>query len=1379
MLRIFAILLLLVPLQLQAELYSSKINFQHVLDNRDVVLGVILSIHQDNDGFIWFGGENGLVRFDGYVLKALEYVEGDGAQAAKPLAMVADIFEDSKGNIWAASGNGLFRYDRKLERLMRLPDHANLAASPLSAAGVRRIDELANGKIAATSYGALYIVDPKTGDGKIYRTASGFSPGRINTVYHEQDNIVWVGTGSGLDRLDTNTDKITQFKPYAADPKSVPDNGVVSLVPAGGGSLWLGTDRGLILFNPDTQAYKRYAHEEQNPASFSGGDIWDLFLGADGQLWIATDGGGLNLLDPVSGKFVHFQYEAGRASSLNSSVVRTVMEDKNGDVWVGNYPGGVNFFDKSSAAIVSYINDPSDPLSLSYNSVMSVVEDRNGNVWVGTDAAGLNYFDQQSKTFIRYPHVKSDPNSISANAVLSMLLDSQNILWGGTWAGGIFQIDLNNGNHISRMENDPKRVEASRISHSSRLNNDKVWCIVEDRQGFIWIGTHEGGLSRYDRQTGEYTHYVATEEPTSIPSNQVWTVFEDSTNALWVGTTSGVGILNRDSGEFSNFPFEEGEPGSISNPSVLSIFEDSKNRIWLGTNAGLNLYHRDTNQFSVYGLNEGFFNDSIRSIIEDLQGRLWLGTNSGVIAFDPDSEKVKNYNRESGRLVGGFNYNAALMTQSGQAVFGGKKGFRIYDTQMMQDNLVPPPVVLTDFKLLSDSVKIGGADGILSRSVNFSDLLVLDYTDTVFEFEFAALNFRDQGKNRYAYMLEGFDQDWVNAGDQRRAKYTNLDAGTYTFRVKGSNNDGVWNETGKSIRIIQRPPPWQTWWAYTLYCVFALAIVLWFVQAQRKKRQAIEEQNRILERKVAERTAELSKKNKDIESMLANMHQGLFTIEGDGNIHPEYSRFLQNIFETSAIGGRNVIDLLFANTNLGSDLINQNQEAIAAIVGEDEMNFSFNSHLLVTEYESNFDDRMKNLSVDWNPIVVGDEVIKLMVTVRDITELKKMEAESKAQQRELDIISQLLNVPAKKYISFEKSAQAFLDENRQCIEANAGKNDDAIALLFRNMHTLKGNCRTFSFTHIGNVVHDVETAYSELKKSTDAVWKQQSLLDDIQRVEATVLEYGKVYREVLGRSGTTSDRASGMWLDASVIKNIQENIQTIQSQVPAVISMPAFTPIRQLFNTALTSPLDVVLADIVNSLPAIASELGKANPIVKFDGDPIRIKESANELLTSVFSHLLRNCVDHGIEMPEEREAAGKPAQGMIQIHTVLGDTLAIHVKDDGRGVNLDQLYKKGLTSGRWQDGDRPSAQAIAALIFESGVSTKDEVSEISGRGVGMDAVRQFMQDQGGDIRVELLAQKQSDSGCVAVEMVLELPAELYLVVAPEDAPVARDRAAG
>ncbi|BCD96502.1 hypothetical protein MARGE09_P0702 [Marinagarivorans cellulosilyticus] len=1353
--------------QISAQLYSSKISFQHILENKDVVLGVTLSLHQDIDGFIWMGGESALIRYDGYSFKSIgEINQDDPSGKPKSVGVVPHIFEDKHGVLWVASIRGPLWYDKEVELLRRLPDHTSLKDAPLSSVGARRIAELDDGRIAVSTFGGVYIVDRDTGAGLLLRTSDGLSPGRINSITAGQ-GYLWIGTASGLDRYNPENGHIKNFRPYAAAPDSEPDNGVSSILFSKKGDMWLGTDRGLIHFDPNTQRYKRYSHIDGDKNSFSGGDIWWLSESKDGHIWIATDGGGLNMFSPETETFVQFKNEPGRASSLNSSVVRTVIEDSNGDLWVGNYPSGVNFFDKSSAAISAYTPDAANPTSLSHISVMDIEEDANGNIWAGTDGGGLDYFDRTNKTFTHYKHSKENPNTIGAPAVLSLFLDSKNILWGGTWAGGAFQVELDNQNKITRLPHDAKRATTLPISHSKKLNNDKVWCIYEDKSGTIWICTHEGGLNRYNRETGDFTHYITTSEPGSLSSNQVWTVYEDSEGVFWVGTVGGLNWLERENGRFNAFMPELNNRKSISNPSVLSIFEDSKNRMWFGTNEGLNLFDRKTKSFTTYGKADGFFDDSIRSIIEDPNGQLWMGTNSGVVMFDPDSKRVKNYNRDSGKLIGGFNYTAALMTKNAEAIFGGKKGLRIYKTKEMSDNAFLPPVVFTNLKVNSEQVPIKPNNSLLDKSINITEELILNYKQSIFEIDFAALGFRDSGKNQYAYMLEGFDAGWVNAGTERRAKYTNLDAGTYVLKVKASNNDGAWNESGKELRIIQLPPPWETWWAYTLYAFIILGMITHFVNKQRQKRRLIEEQNRLLEAKVTERTKELAIKNNDIQAMLGNMRQGLFTVEANGNIHPEYSAYLEHIFSTKAIAGQCAIDLLFEGADIGTDALNQAKEALNATIGEDAINFSFNSHALPTDYTATRNGKIQHLSLDWDPILQGDIIAKLMVSVRDVTALKEAEAEASSQKRELDIISQVIKIPENKYLAFEQSTEEFIAENREKIKKCNEKDTETIALLFRNMHTIKGNCRTYDLKYCSDVAHNVETYYNQLKNNTEAQWDKNRLLRDLDSIEEAISEYHQVYHFILGRGNNSSH--DKIMVSASALHSMQRYISRTFKAFPSIKSSTDLQSANMLLNISLSSPLSEVINEIVKSLPSIAVLLEKSEPKVTFDDQNIRIRTEAHETINHVFAHILRNSLDHGIEPPAEREVLGKDPQGHIHIVSQRkNNEITITITDDGKGINTQALFKKGVQMKIWGEQDDISEQDIANLIFNSGTSTKETVSEISGRGVGMDAVKKFLESIGGNIRLNLLKDTATVKGYTPFELVITLAPSHYLEISYE-----------
>jgi len=506
-----------------------------------------------------------------------------------------------------------------------------------------------------------------------------------------------------------------------------------------------------------------------------------------------------------------------------------------------------------------------------------------------------------------------------------------------------------------------------------------------------------------------------------------------------------------------------------------------------------------------------------------------------------------------------------------------------------------------------------------------------------------------------------------------------------------------------------------------------------------RMREVIEEQNRNLEAKVEERTAELRQKNNDIANMMANMHQGLFTITAGGLIHPEYASYLEKIFETDRIADRNFSDLLFSNTTAGSDSVDQNITGVDAIVGEDEMMYDFNSHCLMSEMVIRMeDDREKILELDWDPIISEEgEVDKLMVTVRDVTELKALEAEAEGQKRELAIIGEILAVDAAKFSDFASTSEEFLAECRTLIEANDEKDLDVIANLFRCMHTVKGNARTYALSQITDVVHEVESTYDDLRKNEDVLWDKTQLLDELSGAEDIIGKYTYVFKEKLGRDG---EAESGISLDPQRVSNWLENIKeltqtSLDANVKGVVS--------EAYNMLMSmeaQPLDEVISDVMTSANSLAEQLGKGKPNIEIDNAGIFIKSEAYSTLNNIFMHVFRNAMDHGIEGIDERKEKGKLESGTISLNTTKDDGGAnLAVRDDGRGIAISRIYKMAIEKGIYDESDpKPSATEIANLIFSSGFSTADEVTDVSGRGVGMDAVKGFLEKEGGSINVIL-----------------------------------------
>ncbi|MES2822542.1 MAG: two-component regulator propeller domain-containing protein [Pseudomonadota bacterium] len=1339
-----------------------QISFQNILENKDIAMGEGGALFQDSAGFMWLGGSNALIRYDGYEFRQI-YVSAnsDKPNEKESVKFVQHIFEDSSHKIWVATRTGVLQFDSNKEKLIRINNDDSQEVK-ISTSDFLRFVELPSGEILACSISGLFVIDPKSLKYTLILADKAkpnwLKSNRVNTAY-VAGNDIWLGTDEGLEKVDWKSKTFTLYKLDPEKPDSIPDNRVADIISDKEGKFWLATSNGVVHFDPQTRQAKRYIHDAADRYSLGNNDVWKLLLDSQGALWVASDGGGVSVFDKEKNRFINHQYEAGRAGSINSNQVRTVFEDKSGDIWVGNYPVGINFFDRSSASIISYARDISNPNSLSHNAVLSIQEDKENNLWVGTDGGGLNFFNRETGTFTSFQHDPNDPSTINGNAVLTTYIDSAGLIWVGVWGGGFASFDPVE-KKFTRYPFDRQRKNTARESTSMRLNSAPVWSVREDKNGELWLATHTGGISKYNRETKIFTHYPHIDgDPESLSSDVAWNTFEDSKGNFWVGTSSGLNLMNREKGSFTVFITDPEDPSSLSNPSAISIFEDSKKRLWIGTDAGLNLYNYDTKNFTAFTKKHGFIDDTIRNILEDADGNLWLSTNNGFASFDPETKKIKTYNRISGRLVGSFATHAGIVTSRGEISFGGVNGLRIFKPRELTENKMIPPVVLTDFKIFSDSVAVDGSDGILKQAINHTDSLELDYTKSMFVFGFSALNFRDTAKNKYSYKLEGFDKDWLDAGNQRVAKYTNLNAGKYVFKVKGSNNDGVWNEVGKSVTIIQLPPPWKTWWAYTFYGLVVLGILALFIRHQRRKRQLIEEQNRILEVKVTERTAEVREKSKDIQAMLSNMPQGLFTVQDQGKIHPEYSHHLESIFETRNIAGRNANEFLFEGANIGSDALDSAQAAMFAIIGEDEMNFDFNKPLLISEYDIEIGNKKKHLSLDWNPIIADDLVNKLMVSVRDVTQLRQMESAAREQKRQLEIISQLLNLSAEKYLGFEESATRYIQVCRDVVEATAQRDEKVVALLFRNMHTIKGNSRTLGFNYLSNAAHEVESTYSALKVATEAPWEPLKLIEDLECMEKALAEYAHVYRAVLGRGTTSgSERHDGFWMNNTIMDKIQTYVDTKE-----------IAKLKIYISRINANSIEQNLVDVIASLSSIASQLDKKTPVVTIEPNNIRIKLKAQELMKDVFSHILRNCVDHGLESTEERILIEKNEHGAIYIRPeIIQGALHLSVQDDGRGLNIIGLFKKGVQIGRWKANDKPDVLEIAQIMFHSGVTTKEAVTDISGRGVGLDAVKQFLAERGGKVSLKLHSEQAIIEGHIPFELIVTLPADLFFEASEE-----------
>ncbi|TGN93612.1 ATP-binding protein [Burkholderia sp. USMB20] len=517
--------------------------------------------------------------------------------------------------------------------------------------------------------------------------------------------------------------------------------------------------------------------------------------------------------------------------------------------------------------------------------------------------------------------------------------------------------------------------------------------------------------------------------------------------------------------------------------------------------------------------------------------------------------------------------------------------------------------------------------------------------------------------------------------------------------------------------------------------------------------------------KIQENAAQLKQKTADIQAMLQNMQQGILTVVEGGVVHAEYSAYLETIFETNDIAGRDLMALVFDDSGIGSDARSQVDAAVHACLGEDSMNFAFNEHLLVNEVAKRMPDgREKWLDLSWSAITdETDTVARLMLCVRDVTEIRELTAQAGEQQRRLEMIGEILSISQDKFHDFVHSAKGFLSESERMIRQHERADHSIVAALFRNMHTIKGNARTYSLQHLTNIVHEAEQAYESLRRADGGPeWNRDALMDDLARVREAVDRYATINAVTLGRHGEAAQHGGADYLMVERA-HISESLRMLDGADPANAGdwHAARDSVRRLLSQFGTQGIGDALGGVIESLPSLAAELGKAAPVVHIDSNGHRVRSEIGATLANAFMHLLRNAIDHGIETSDERRAAGKAPAGKIDIAVdVDGDALRFVLADDGRGLALDRI--RGIARERgWIDAGNEAGltdEAVAELIFRPGFSTARAVTEVSGRGVGMDAVRNFLKRDGGDIALRFTDDRVGAS-YRTFETIVSLPA--------------------
>lgn len=799
---------------LKSHAQTSDYVFSHLDFTNGLINNHITSIYKDSRGYMWFGTVAGLDRYDGYQFRHFRHDQRDTTTIVDNYA--EQIFEGPGRRLWVEIRAGRFNifdfekdcFDRDFTTYL---NHLSLPATRLLT-----ITKGTNDYWFIYQDSGVYHYLP---DGNIVPVPHTRAP--IITARADGDGNCWIVYRSGiLEKIDGHTSRsVLKTNSFQNSVGEVPSS--CGLYIDRQNDLWLyanGGFKGAWYYCPPTGELRHLSQE--SPGVLLNSNLIDNVLQDEkGLIWLATDHGGINIVDKRNFSVRYIRHVEDDPRGIADNSLSTLYSDSAGTIWVGTYKNGVSYYHQNRMQFPQYRHDPQNPNSLSFDDVNGFAEDSAGTIWIGGNGGGLMAFDRRHSRFRQYLHNPNDPSSLGNNIIVGLLAGRGNRLWIATYFGGL---DCFDGRTFSHFRHDPK--------NPASLADDRVMCVYEDSEGQLWVGTLAGGMDRLDRKKRQFIHYNMS-IPGTISNNYVSSITEDDQNNLWVATGYGIDILQKKTGRFVHLSSDN----QLSSDNVTTLLQDSQHHLWAGTREGLDLYDPAGNRFQSFRVEDGLPDNTIRSIHEDRQHHLWVTTANGIsrIILSRNAGKYdircKNYHEQDGLQGREFNERAGLTTRDGSILIGGPNGFNLFNPDNLIDTRNNTPIVLGNLELFDQQVRPGepvGGHIILEKALAETQEITLRYGEKVFSIGFASLDYVDNPRSRYMYKLEGFDKNWlITDAATRKATFTNLDAGSYTFHVKASDEDGAWNDKEAALKITVLPPWWRTPLAYIIYVLLITALL--------------------------------------------------------------------------------------------------------------------------------------------------------------------------------------------------------------------------------------------------------------------------------------------------------------------------------------------------------------------------------------------------------------------------------------------------------------------------------------------------------------------------------------------------------------------------
>lgn len=805
---------------------SQNLKFENISIEDGLSNGSVYDIFKDKKGFIWFCTDNGINRYDGYQFKIFGTIKGDSSSLS--YHKTRRIVEDNYGHLWVATHEGLNAFDYQKEVFTQFlndpQDHNSISDSHiidlvydhkgnLWILTLNQLNFLSNKELRKNKIEEVEFE-------KIKGTASGQSKVGVQAIFEDQKNDVWIATEDGyLKKLNRETNEFNAEVIKIESEKT--KFNVLKISEDFDGDFWLLTQSsGIIKWNRKENSWDHFTENSNNSLKLNSNFISDIFFNMDGKVWIATNGNGLNIYDPNTQKTVYHYNEISDYQSLPSNSVSRIFSDESGIIWIGTLVGGISKFVIKKSYFGHYTSGVG-PNSLNGKNITSFCEDKKGQVWIGTDGNGINIFNRYTNSF-KSIHANSG-TGLSSNTILSICADKDGNIWMGTWQNGLIKYNPTTEKYTNYTHN---------ANDTTSIANNNIFKVFEDSKGNVWSGTLQTGLDLFDKKRNLFIHYKHNDSSNSLNDDIIFSIFEDSKQRLWIGHNLGVDMIDLNATDF-NVPNPQLNFNHFRHPDnhravVYCIQEDHKGNIWIGNErSGIYILSPDMQFIKHLDESNGLPSNDITGILEDENYNMWISSSKGLCKYNPANEAIQNYIVDDGIQSMIFN-RACIKTSDGQLFFGGINGFNAFYPQKINQNDKIPTTVITNFKIFNNPVVIGEKINnriIFNKSIHETQEIKLSYRENFFSLDFASLDYTSPRKNQYSYFMEGVDADWNLVGNKNEANYTNLKPGEYLFTVKSSNNDGVWNTIGTTLKITITPPFWKTKWMYTIYLIFVMGII--------------------------------------------------------------------------------------------------------------------------------------------------------------------------------------------------------------------------------------------------------------------------------------------------------------------------------------------------------------------------------------------------------------------------------------------------------------------------------------------------------------------------------------------------------------------------